>query len=520
MGESAFDGPRIERAVREILAALGEDATREGLRETPARVAEAYARLFSGLHEDPLRHLDVSFDEASRDLVLMRDIPIISMCVPGKQHVNAVSGTKRASEIRVHDELWTLDKGFLAKTRVARVTAHKTYDVVVLHTTGGSIKLTGDHPVKTERAWCQAADLLPGDRVEWFPPRRLCREALQPVTGYDLGYLIGAVASEGSIQDERRISVVVGNRGFAEKVAAAWRAAFSINASVENVMVDSGFLKRKIPMHRVRVVSGYAAEKISGWLKLPRGCRDKTRSFRFPSVVTTLQEMTQGFLDGYVDGDGSPNGNGHRIFTANGDFARELAEYLQTPVRRGRGDIRTVQVSSRWHQAGWLGKHGFRQQSEWYIPYDSRYVEVETVGHTPRSTKPYTVYSFKCEPHPTFLVGGHLTHNCEHHLLPMIGRASAAYLPAGRVVGFSEIVRLVEGYAARPQIQERLTAQVADALHEGLGSDGSLVVVEAEHTCMAATGAWKPGTTAVTSAARGSFTEDPARRAEVMAAIS
>jgi GTP cyclohydrolase I len=55
MGESAFDGPRIERAVREILAALGEDATREGLRETPARVAEAYARLFSGLHEDPLQ---------------------------------------------------------------------------------------------------------------------------------------------------------------------------------------------------------------------------------------------------------------------------------------------------------------------------------------------------------------------------------------------------------------------------------------------------------------------------------
>jgi len=187
MGERSFDGPRIERAVREILVALGEDATREGLRETPARVAEAYARLFSGLHKDPLRHLDVSFDESARDLVLMRGIPFVSVC--------------------------------------------------------------------------------------------------------------------------------------------------------------------------------------------------------------------------------------------------------------------------------------------------------------------------------------------EHHLLPMIGRASAAYLPVGRVVGFSEIVRLVEDYAARPQLQERLTAQVADALHEGLGSRGSLVVVEAEHTCMAATGAWRPGTTAVTSAPRGLFAEDPARRAEVMSAI-
>lgn len=108
---------------------------------------------------------------------------------------------------------------------------------------------------------------------------------------------------------------------------------------------------------------------------------------------------------------------------------------------------------------------------------------------------------------------------CEHHLLPMIGHASAAYLPAGKILGFSEIVRLVEGYAARPQLQERLTAQVADALHEGLGSRGSLVVVEAEHTCMAATGAWSPGTRALTSAARGVLADDAARRAEVMAAI-
>lgn len=109
---------------------------------------------------------------------------------------------------------------------------------------------------------------------------------------------------------------------------------------------------------------------------------------------------------------------------------------------------------------------------------------------------------------------------CEHHMLPMIGRASAAYLPDGRVLGFSEIVRLVEGYAARPQLQERLTAQVADALHEGLGSRGSLVVVEAEHTCMAATGAWSPGTTAATTAARGVFEEDQARRAEVLTTLA
>ena len=109
---------------------------------------------------------------------------------------------------------------------------------------------------------------------------------------------------------------------------------------------------------------------------------------------------------------------------------------------------------------------------------------------------------------------------CEHHLLPMVGRAHVGYLPKGRVVGFSEIVRLVEGYARRPQLQERLTAQIADALYEDLGSRGSFVVVEATQLCMVATGAQGPETVAVTSAARGAYEEDAALRAEVMALVS
>ncbi len=109
---------------------------------------------------------------------------------------------------------------------------------------------------------------------------------------------------------------------------------------------------------------------------------------------------------------------------------------------------------------------------------------------------------------------------CEHHLLPFVGKAHVGYLPNERVVGFSELVRLVEGYARRPQLQERLTAQVADALYEGLGSRGSIVVVEAEHTCMIATGAQRPGTVAVTSAARGAYEEDERLRAEAMTLIS
>ena len=511
---------RIARAVREILIAIGEDPGREGLLETPKRVAEAYTMLFSGLHEDPARHLEASFAEEARDLILVRDLPVASMCVPSKQVVNVVSGAKKAADVAVGDELWTLNKGFLAKTTVTHVSSHRTHDVAVVKTSAGAIKLTNDHPVKTERGWCEAGVLLPGDRVEWFPPRKLCRPMRTVVPGYQMGYLLGAVASEGSIQDERRISVVVGERAFAERVARAWSDAFSINARVEHIKVDSGFLKRKIPMCRVRVVSSYAAEKISKWLKVPRNCRDKTRGFRFPPVVTSSREMTQGFLDGYVDGDGHRQKTGSRIITANATFARELADYLQTPVGRGRAGISTIYVSDRWHQPGWLGKHGFRQQSEWYVPQDSEYIEVEAVTSTPISTKPTTVYSFKCEPHPTFLVGGHLTHNCEHHLLPFMGKAHVGYVPNGRVAGFSELARVIAGYARRPQLQERLTAQVADAVYETLGALGAIVVVEAVQSCMTMRHSETTGSVAVTSAARGIFEEDAGRRTEVLDLIS
>jgi GTP cyclohydrolase I len=109
---------------------------------------------------------------------------------------------------------------------------------------------------------------------------------------------------------------------------------------------------------------------------------------------------------------------------------------------------------------------------------------------------------------------------CEHHLIPFVGKAHVGYAPNGRVVGLSKLARLVEGYARRPQLQEQLTAQIADALHENLGSQGSMVVIEAEHLCMTARGVQKSGSITVTSAVRGIYAEDETLRAETMALIS
>jgi GTP cyclohydrolase I len=107
---------------------------------------------------------------------------------------------------------------------------------------------------------------------------------------------------------------------------------------------------------------------------------------------------------------------------------------------------------------------------------------------------------------------------CEHHLVPFFGRAHVGYIPSseGRVTGLSKLARVVDGFAKRPQVQERLTTQVADAVEAALNPRGVLVVVSAEHLCMSMRGVRKAGSSTVTSAVRGIFRSDPAARTEAM----
>lgn len=108
---------------------------------------------------------------------------------------------------------------------------------------------------------------------------------------------------------------------------------------------------------------------------------------------------------------------------------------------------------------------------------------------------------------------------CEHHLLPFHGEAHVGYIPNGRIVGLSKLARLVDIFARRLQVQERLTAEVADALTAGTGAKGTIVVIEAEHLCMTMRGVRKPGARTTTSAVRGALKEKPEARAEALALI-
>ena len=108
---------------------------------------------------------------------------------------------------------------------------------------------------------------------------------------------------------------------------------------------------------------------------------------------------------------------------------------------------------------------------------------------------------------------------CEHHLLPFYGKAHIAYISSGRVAGLSKLARTVEEYAKRPQLQERLTAQIADAIMEYLHAEGVMVVIEAEHMCMTMRGVKKPGSSTMTYVCRGSFEDNDAAMMRVLELI-
>jgi GTP cyclohydrolase I len=511
---AGFDQDRAEKAVRELLLACGEDPDRDGLRETPARVARAYREMFAGLYNDPDSVLDKTFDESHDELVLVTDIPMFSTCVPSKQTVNAVGGRKQAAEVRVGDQLWTLVDGRTEQTRVVNISSHKTRELVEVTTESGRFQVTPDHPLATPEGWQEAKDVA-GSFIEWTPARSLARKRWRPEPGYDFGYVVGALCSDGTVAP-RYVSLVVNDIDFAKKFAETLWYAFRIDAAIEPVERPSGYLGRPAPGFRVRVVSSYLADLVRQYVG---GDAHHMRQ-QFPRVVLNDHGTFLGFLDGYVDGDGfrSKRSMGRTVVSGNAKFLGDLAQIIGA-----RFTPQTTRGSQLYIADSWLERHGFPQESHRTDLIESHWVRVESVRSiTADGAKSYTVYSFKCEPHPTFLIAGHLTHNCEHHLVPFHGVAHVGYIPNehGKVTGLSKLARLVDLYAKRPQVQERLTSQIADALMRKLEPRGVIVVVEAEHLCMAMRGIRKPGARTTTSAVRGVLKTSASSRAEALDLIN
>ncbi|MEU9994247.1 hypothetical protein [Streptomyces sp. NPDC050848] len=316
-----------------------------------------------------------------------------------KMLVNLVDGCVQAKNVAVGSAMWTLNGDRTVQTAVVGVTAVKGRAAVDVVTDRMTFTASPDLLLATPDGWRHAQDAA-GAGVAWTPARKLHRERLTIRAGYAFGYFVGATCADGTV-GKNYVSLIVNEEDFAERYATALTACTGLSARLESVTRPSGYLKRDLPGFRVRVVSSYLSDAMRHYVG---GDAHHMRQ-GFPRVVLRDIATFQGFLDGYIDGDGCKHGPGRLIVSANVPFLVELARIIGarfTPSKRGLAS--QLYVSNRWAIRG-----TFTPEQHPLDPPESSWIQVREVRPRPAlGTKPFTFYSYRLEPHPTFLVNGHL----------------------------------------------------------------------------------------------------------------
>ncbi|MFE6178318.1 hypothetical protein [Streptomyces sp. NPDC056464] len=320
--------------------------------------------------------------------------------LPSKQTVNAVDGRLQARSVRVGCRLWTLDGERTVQTTVAAVATVRVREVVDVVTDHVTFTVAPDQMLGTPDGWVHARDAT-GTVLAWTQARKLCRTRLIIKPGYELGYLIGANCADGTV-GKNYVSLVVNDEVFAARFAACLTAATGLPARLEAVTRPSGYLQRDAPGFRVRVVSSYLADLMRQYVG---GDAHHMRQ-RFPRVVLRDRETFEGFLDGYTDGDGfrPKTWSGRLLVSGNAPFLSELARLVGA-----RFTPRASPLASHLVVAdSWTSRGTFRTEQHSLQLRESGWAQVHEVRRRTTVNKPYTLYSYRLDPHPGFLVNGHL----------------------------------------------------------------------------------------------------------------
>lgn len=321
--------------------------------------------------------------------------------LPSKQIVNGAAGRAQARTVGAGDWLWTLHEGRTALTVVTEVTTVKAREIVAVVSDRQPFLAAPDQLLGTSSGWVRAAEAA-GSELTWTPARKLCRTRLAIRPGHDFGYWVGATCADGTV-GPNYVSLVVNDEGFAGRYAASLTASTGLAARLEPVTRPSGFLQRDLPGFRVRVVSSYLADVMRQYVG---GDAHHMRQ-GFPRVVLRDLDSFNGFLDGYADGDGYriKRWQARAIASANVPFLAELAVVIGarfTPVTSGK--VSHLVVSDRWERRG-----TFVPETHPVHLIESQATTVrEVLPRTATGAKPFTLHRYRLEPHPSFLVSGHV----------------------------------------------------------------------------------------------------------------
>lgn len=453
---------RAEELVERMLAQLGDDPGRGGLVETPARVAKAWRHWFSGYGREPADVLKTFEDgaEGVDELVLVSSIPVYSHCVVGSTFVETPRGRIPISRLRSNDWVYTVDPATLeislAQCQNPRITRVDA-DLVRVYTDNDTLICTPDHKILlTDGTWVEAQNLKNNDRLV-----SLYRGVMAGGKG-DTAY--PTLISSRNTRWGRPLLF----NGVSKQVT---EHRFTVGNTEQHMIThhEDGRVWNNVPENLSLITTGEHNMRHSRTEKLaPSKSRLQAvaESSRRPEVRAQRSESLKQYWANLSQGE------------------REYRSAIVSAGRK-RGKVSPNHVV--------FGVESLDYQED--------------------------VWCMDVPGNQTFFANGIAVHNCEHHVAPIFGVAHVGYIPNRRIVGLSKLSRVVDVFARRLQVQERLTNQVADALWENLEPQGVGVVLECRHLCMESRGVQQQGTITTTSALRGCLKEEHEARSEFLQLI-
>jgi GTP cyclohydrolase I len=455
----------VEELLFQIEGLTLDRTLREGLRETPLRVAKAWEFWASGYGRNPADVLKTFEDgaEGVDEMVVVKDIPFYSHCVVGSTFVETPRGRVPISRLKDGDWIYTMDPSSfeLSITRCVnpRIT-QKDAELVQVYTDNDTLICTPDHRILlTTGEWVQAQHLKNGDRL--------------------------ASLYRGSSVSTNK-----------EAVSYPLLMASRYTRHDKGIIIQGE--TRAMPEHRfVRtVMDGSDYDGVS----FVCHHKDEIVWHNNPENLEILTHAQHNLIHKRTEK------------LANNQKRKDAAA-----ISSGKEEVRakrSASVKAYWDRIK-KDKEAYKQRcqttSDGIMAARNHLVfGVEKLDYTE------DVWCMTVPDTELFFANGIAVHNCEHHLAPFFGTATIAYLPEKRIVGLSKLSRLLDIFARRLQVQERLTCQVADAMVEHLQPKGCGVVIKARHMCMESRGICQQGHHTVTSALRGVFKEEPETRAEFL----
>lgn len=453
-----------EALIKQLLATLGEDPRREGLLETPARVMKAWRHWTNGYALEAADVLKTFEDgaEGTDELVIVRDIQLYSHCVVGSTLVSTPSGPVPIKELKDGDWVYCVDDEtlnlHLQKCKNPRIT-RRDAPLVRVYADDAAVECTPDHRFLTHnRGWVEAQNLTAGD----------------------------SLVSLYKTADDRGRPHLTG---------------FSTHGAENTVMVNGEPLSKQLEARFVADYFGLTEEFLlygEPSRKFPAGVVHHDDECHWNNVPENLQVLSV-----------AQHNEEHQRTNKLAKSAVRKAAAASASARPEVRMKRSASVKASWPAPGTPEYE--KRIANMKGSKNHRVVRVEFLDYRE------DVYCMDVPEFENFFANGVCVHNCEHHMAPFFGKAHVGYIPNKRIVGLSKLARVVDIFAHRLQVQERLTNQIANAIDEVLEPLGVAVVIEATHFCMCSRGVNKQGSTTVTSALRGAIKDKPAARAEFMA---